>query len=185
MPVSPDSASDHTALQERIIELETEQKKLREECQSLGLLYEQAEKRRREEARLLRICHVSTDLRGLMQELALFFQDLTECQAVGIRLRLGDDFPYFETRGFPLQFVQSENFLCARNPFGELLRDNTGNPILDCMCGNIIGGRFAPDKPFFQPPRQLLDQQHQSAPGLDQRSGPPGPHPQSLQWRGL
>ena len=30
------------------------------------------------------------------------------CEAVGIRLREGDDFPYFETRGFPAEFVLAE-----------------------------------------------------------------------------
>jgi PAS domain S-box-containing protein len=28
-------------------------------------------------------------------------------------------------------------------------RDSVGNPVLECMCGNIIRGRFDPSKPFF------------------------------------
>jgi PAS domain S-box-containing protein len=34
---------------------------------------------------------------------------------------------------------------------GEPLRDSGGNPVLECMCGNILQGRFDPAKPFFSP----------------------------------
>ena len=27
--------------------------------------------------------------------------------------------------------------------------DGVGNPILECMCGNVICRRFDPSKPFF------------------------------------
>jgi hypothetical protein len=30
-----------------------------------------------------------------------------------------------------------------------MMRDDVGNPVLDCMCGNILRGRFDPSKPFF------------------------------------
>jgi hypothetical protein len=78
-----------------------------------------------------------------------YFQHLTGCAAVGVRLRDGDDFPYYETRGFPDEFVQAENRLCAIDQAGELLRDGAGHPILDCMCGNVLCGRFDPSRPFF------------------------------------
>ena len=71
------------------------------------------------------------------------------CEAIGIRLSEGDDFPYFETRGFPPEFVLAENHLCEVDSQGELLRDSQGNPVLGCMCGNMIRGRFDPAKPFF------------------------------------
>jgi PAS domain S-box-containing protein len=32
---------------------------------------------------------------------------------------------------------------------GEIIRDCTGNPVLECMCGNVIQGRFDPALPFF------------------------------------
>jgi hypothetical protein len=70
-------------------------------------------------------------------------------EAVGIRLKEGDDFPYFETVGFSKNFVKAENYLCARDNAGELIRDDKGNPYLECMCGNIICGRTDPLLPFF------------------------------------
>ncbi len=113
-----------------------------------------AERKRVEEAHeatieLLRICNGADSKRGLMKMLMLFFQNYTGCEAVGVRLKEGDDFPYFETRGFSDSFVQAESSLCAYDRKGELLRDTSGNPIHECMCGNVITGRFDPVRPFF------------------------------------
>lgn len=85
----------------------------------------------------------------LVRLLTRFLQEWTRCEAVGIRLRKDEDFPYFETRGFPAAFVEKENQLCARDLQGQLLRDDVGNPILECMCGNILCRRFDPRLPFF------------------------------------
>jgi len=98
---------------------------------------------------LLRICNMPGDLRELMRNLTLYFQQLTGCEAIGIRLREGEDFPYFETSGFPPEFVLIENRLCALDQAGELVRDSLGHPVMDCMCGNVIAGRFDPSAPFF------------------------------------
>jgi len=100
---------------------------------------------------LLSICNEAGNSRELMQTLALYFQRVTGCEAIGVRLREGDDFPYYETRGFSREFVLAENSLCSRDLHGELLRDNAGHPAFDCMCGNIICGRIDPSKPFFSP----------------------------------
>ena len=70
-------------------------------------------------------------------------------EAVGIRLREGEDFPYYKTSGFPPHFVEAEKYLCARGPVGTLIRDSAGNPILECMCGNVICGRTCSALPFF------------------------------------
>ena len=45
--------------------------------------------------------------------------------------------------------MRLENQLCAVDSQGGRLRDAQGNPILECMCGNILCGRFDPAKPFF------------------------------------
>lgn len=70
-------------------------------------------------------------------------------QAVGIRLKSKEDFPYFHTNGFCPDFVEKENYLVARNKNGEIIRDTFGNPILECMCGNVISRRTDPSYPFF------------------------------------
>ena len=101
---------------------------------------------------LLRICNKAGSLMELMRDLVLYFQRLTGCEAVGVRLRNGDDFPYYETRGFPEEFVQAENRLCAIDQAGELVRDGSGHPALDCMCGNVLCRHVDPSKSFFTVP---------------------------------
>jgi len=70
-------------------------------------------------------------------------------EAVGIRLKEGDDFPYYETRGFSADFVQAEKYLCQQDESGKIVCDGQGNPALECMCGNILGGQIDPALPFF------------------------------------
>jgi two-component system, cell cycle sensor histidine kinase and response regulator CckA len=98
---------------------------------------------------LLRLLNDTNHTDELIRNLTGFLQEWSKCEAVGIRLRSGGDYPYFETRGFPREFVQAESSLCVPTPDGEVERDAAGNPVLSCMCGNILCGRFDPSKPFF------------------------------------
>ena len=43
---------------------------------------------------------------------------------------------------------QAEKSLCVKDG-KDILRDSKGNPVLECMCGNIIQGRFDPKLDFF------------------------------------
>jgi PAS domain S-box-containing protein len=110
-------------------------------------------KRMEEESRItiefLRLVNESAGTADLVRAAAAFFQEKSGCEAVGVRLHEGDDYPYYEARGFPKEFVTMENSLCACNNSGEIIRDDVGNPVLACMCGNIICGRFDVSKPFF------------------------------------
>jgi PAS domain S-box-containing protein len=98
---------------------------------------------------LLRQINAPNDTHELIRTVTGYLQEWSDCEAVGIRLRDGADFPYFETRGLPGDFVQLENFLCAKDTQGELLLDSQGDPVLECMCGNVLCGRFDPRLPFF------------------------------------
>ncbi|MBT0664046.1 PocR ligand-binding domain-containing protein [Geobacter pelophilus] len=97
----------------------------------------------------LRLVNESQGSRELIRAATLFFQEYSGCEAVGIRLRDGDDYPYYETRGFTPEFVESENRLCDYDETGSAVRDDNGNPLIACMCGNVICRRFDPVKPFF------------------------------------
>jgi len=114
------------------------------------------ERKRAEEERgtmveFLGLVNESAGTADLIHRAATFFQRKFGFEAVGIRLKDGDDYPYYEARGFPEEFVLAENSLCARDGAGKVLRDSIGNPVLACMCGNIICGRSDPSKPFFSP----------------------------------
>ncbi|QWV93159.1 PAS domain S-box protein [Geomonas oryzisoli] len=94
--------------------------------------------RKREETRrnatveLLRICNEARNLNELMSRTALFFRELTGCQAVGIRLCAGDDYPYYQTVGLPEDFLGAEDALWYR--------DDQGRRALRCLCGDVISG---------------------------------------------
>jgi len=98
---------------------------------------------------LLRLVNESRSTRELMRAVVAFFRRQSGCEAVGVRLHDGADYPYYEAQGFPEKFVQLENRLCTRDAAGAIVRDRTGNPVLECMCGNVICGRFDPAQPFF------------------------------------
>ena len=88
-------------------------------------------------------------LERLMPAILKWMKKWSECDAVGIRLQDGDDYPYYTTSGFPERFVELEKHLCAYNENGSLIRDDDGKPMVECMCGNVIRGRFDPSKNFF------------------------------------
>lgn len=118
------------------------------------LKQEITERKRMEEeyrmtAEFLRILNNNTTKQGLIRDALSFLQDKSGCMAIGIRLKEGYDYPYYETRGFRKEFVALESELCVRDDKGEVLCDAKGRPVLECMCGNIIQGRFDPSKPFF------------------------------------
>jgi len=108
-----------------------------------------AERAREVNTSLLRLLNASNSLRELMKDVTALLKDWSGCDAVGIRLKDGHDFPYYETVGFPAEHILGESKLCAIDQSGELTRDGEGNPVLECMCGNMICGRFDPSKPFF------------------------------------
>jgi len=108
-----------------------------------------AEKSRDITIQLLGQFNKTGGLRELIANVTLLMQKWSGCEAVGIRLMAGDDYPYYETRGFPAEFIELENCLCAVDAKGSIVRDCKGLPVLECMCGNIIRGRFDPKLPFF------------------------------------
>ena len=73
----------------------------------------------------------------------------TGIQCAGIRLREGDDFPYYAFSGFSREFIQLESSLCRRNPDGSLTADDHGQPTLACVCGRVLRGQTLPDESCF------------------------------------
>ena len=99
--------------------------------------------------RLLHLLNGSNNLHELMRQVTLLLHEWFDFEAVGIRLAQGKDFPYFETRGLPAAFVRAESQLCLLDAAGQPVCDPDGNPVLQCMCRNVLCGRFDPAKPFF------------------------------------
>ena len=98
---------------------------------------------------LLHFLNAKNQKHELMELVTKFLKDWSGCEAIGIRLQEGEDFPYYVTSSLPEEFILAETKLCAVNELGEIERDSQGKPHLECMCGNVISGRFDPSKPFF------------------------------------
>ena len=87
--------------------------------------------------------------KALIHDLLLIMQELCHCEAVGIRINEGDDYPYYETTGFDRCHFEADGGLFSRDAIGQVSRDAAGQPILDCVCGDVLKGRFSPQKPFY------------------------------------
>jgi len=120
----------------------------------IALAHDITERKRREEEHhiiinLLSLLSKPNSQLRMMEEVSQLLKNWSGCDAVGIRLKEGEDFPYYCTSGFSPEFVLKERFLCARDQKEELIRDSQGNPVLECMCGNVICGRLNPELSFF------------------------------------
>lgn len=70
-------------------------------------------------------------------------------EAVGLRMRKDDDFPYCVHRGFSDEFVNADTLLCARRADGTIIRNGNGTPALACTCGMVLGEHAGPELPYF------------------------------------
>ncbi len=87
--------------------------------------------------------------KDIIRDILLLIKEHTEFEAVGIRLKAGDDYPYYETNGFPGDFIKKENSLCGYNESGDMICDTEGNPVLECMCGAVLSGKINSSVSYF------------------------------------
>ena len=92
-------------------------------------------------AEVLGILNAHLDLPDAVNQILAAVQRGTGFDAVGIRLRSGDDFPYFVQNGFSAEFLLTENTLIAR--------DTNGNISLECTCGLVLSGGTDPANALF------------------------------------
>jgi|GEM_PF-908207 len=99
--------------------------------------------------RILETLSSSENTASVVRRIPLLLREHTGIEAIGIRLRSGEDFPYFEADGFPRDFVTATSSLCVYNGQNEIVRDSSGKAQLECLCGAVIAGRASPPPHFF------------------------------------
>jgi PAS domain S-box-containing protein len=99
-------------------------------------------------AEILGVLNETLSVRDAITRILAAIKRETGFDAVGIRLRSGDDFPYFVQDGFPPDFLRTENTLVAQDENGVPCRDENGNVSLECTCGLVISGRTDPADPL-------------------------------------
>jgi PAS domain S-box-containing protein len=109
----------------------------------------EAEARQRLALDALELLNRAGNVSSLGSELLQLIKNSTGFDAVGLRLREGDDFPYYEQSGFSDAFVQAEKSLCAKGMDGYIMRDAAGRPVLECTCGAVLSGRADISMPWF------------------------------------
>ena len=98
---------------------------------------------------ILQALNRGDDQHALIGEILRLIRDATGFDAVGLRLRQGEDCPYFEHDGFTEEFLREENFLCERRGDGAILRDAEGRVVLECTCGLVLSGQTDPSMSCF------------------------------------
>ena len=109
----------------------------------------QAERRQSLIAEIMTIINNSPLLVDTINRILISIKREMGFDAVGIRLRSGDDFPYFVQNGFSDDFLRTENTLTVRDQVGDICRDENGDISLGCACGLVISGRTDPKSPLF------------------------------------
>lgn len=130
-------ADDKTSYDELVCELEQlrKEKAEREKFEALS-------------ASALRLIKSETPTNKLLRDIVTLIAQGTRLEAVGLRLREGEDYPYFQTKGLSEEFIKLENSLCPKGTHGQPARDKDGNPILECACGMVIQDRVDRNEPF-------------------------------------
>jgi len=121
---------------------------------SLGVLTDISERREAEvrqqlAGKILQVLNQEMGLQELIHEVITLVKQATGFAAVGMRLRDGEQFPYFEVDGFSDDFVRAESDLCGRDEHGNIRRNASGTPVLECMCGCVLSGHTEVSSPFF------------------------------------
>lgn len=77
----------------------------------------------------------------VLKETLTLIRQHTGIESVGLRLRDGEDFPYAVAEGYSDAFLEKERSLCVQDPQGRVLCDETGAPVLSCICGCVLTGQ--------------------------------------------
>jgi PAS domain S-box-containing protein len=111
----------------------------------------QAQRNQELSGQILGILNESVALPDAINSILTAIKQETGFDAVGIRLRNGEDFPYFVQNGFSYDFLLTENTLTVRDKDGGICRDTNGKASLECTCGLVLSGKADLTNPLFTP----------------------------------
>jgi PAS domain S-box-containing protein len=109
----------------------------------------QMETYRNMDSEILQILNQPESLQSSVRHVLTTVKTRLGVDAAGIRLREGEDFPYFFQEGFSKEFLLKENTLIEHDADGAVCRDCDGNISLKCICGLVLSGKTDPSNPLF------------------------------------
>ncbi|MDX9745767.1 MAG: PAS domain S-box protein [Syntrophales bacterium] len=96
-------------------------------------------------ADLLTLINTAGTTRELIRQVVTRLREYLGCTAAAVRLREGENFPYYEINGLSSEFLTGTDFPCDGGP----APGGDGGPLVECMCANVVHRRFDPAQPFF------------------------------------
>ncbi|MBF0570269.1 MAG: PAS domain-containing protein [Candidatus Omnitrophica bacterium] len=111
--------------------------------------FKQEELRQKLTAEILEILNSCSVLAHAIKRILAVIKKEMNVDAVAVRLRNGEDYPYYAQNGFLNDFLSTENTLTSRDLEGKVCRDKQGNICLECMCGLVISGKADLKGPSF------------------------------------
>ncbi len=117
---------------------------------SFGVLVSDVSERKKMEQRrslfnkVLALLNRDDNIKGIIYELAVLFKEFSDADAVGIRVREGDDFPYYITRG-----IEDHGDLCVPMHEGKMYYTANGQIEFECLCCSVISSDIKKDMRCF------------------------------------
>ena len=100
-------------------------------------------------AEVLQVLNRPGSLRLLLGDALRAIQRATGFDAVGLRLREGDDYPYFEHNGFKRRVHLARASSASLSNPGAIVSDDVGRALLPCTCGLVVLGHTDPSMSCF------------------------------------
>ena len=98
---------------------------------------------------ILNLMNTTDEIPEICNRMIQLIHSETGFDAVGIRLKKGDDYPYFYQIGFNESHLNSENSLIEHTAKGLHRKSSKGNHCLECLCGMVIEGHVNIETPFI------------------------------------
>jgi len=109
----------------------------------------ETERRQLTGLRVLEALNESPDSQTMIRNILQAVKELTGCDAIAIRVRQDDDYPYFEAEGVATDDLQCHSYLVPFDDGGEQQLASNGRPLLKAPYDHLVRGRFDPKLPWF------------------------------------
>jgi len=100
-------------------------------------------------SKILTILNNDINLKEMINGIIKLIHKESKYTAVGMRLKIGDDFPYYEQIGFGDNFLLKENSLLTMDSEHKLCIDESGIPKLECTCGLVLSSEIEHNNPYL------------------------------------
>ncbi|MFI4912765.1 MAG: PAS domain S-box protein [Sedimentisphaeraceae bacterium JB056] len=88
-------------------------------------------------------------LKVLLEDVVRIIKEKSGVDAVALRFKDEDDYPYISHCGFDDNFIKAENSLLSKDKGGTVKFDQSGKVELECMCGLVISEKTDSSQSFF------------------------------------